>query len=153
VVRDTIRVNGVSCIVQEIKLGYTILSDEDEVFITIPNRHIIGEILHNSRDSTLLVLCVGIPYHCDPEQAIQIIRQAIENLPGMSQQRELQIGIDQFGDSSIDIGIRCWVETARLFDSKYRINTAIHQALKANNIEIPFPQRDVHLHQQDSSPV
>jgi len=146
IVGDTIRVNGVSGIVQEIKLGYTILSDEDEVSITIPNRHIIGEIIHNSQDSTLLDLRVGIAYHCDPEQAVRVIREALEGLAGLSQQKHLQIGIDQFGDSSIDIGIRCWVQTARLYDTKYRINQAIQQALKANHIEIPFPQRDVHLH-------
>ena len=153
VVGDTIRVNGVSGIVQEIKLGYTILSDEDEVSITIPNRHIIGEIIHNSHASTLLMLSVGIAYHCDPDQAIDIIREAIKDLPGISQQRQLQIGIEQFGDSSIDIGIRRWVETARLYDSKYRINQAIHKALAAHKIEIPFPQRDVHLHRPEGTPT
>ena len=54
IVGDTIAVKGVSGIVQEIKLGYTILTNEDDVMITIPNRHIVGEIIHNSKASSML---------------------------------------------------------------------------------------------------
>ena len=61
------------------------------------------------------------------------------------------IGIDNFGDSSININIRCWVLTTELFATKYRINLAVHKALTDNNIEIPFPQRDVHLIQESSA--
>lgn len=149
VVGDTIAVNGVSGIVQEIKLGYTILTNEDEVIITIPNRHIIGEILHNSHECTLLELSVGIAYDCNPGKAIEVISQALQTLPGLSQQKPLQIGVERFGDSSIDIGIRCWVKTEVLFETKYQANMLIHQTLAEHKITIPFPQRDVHLFPQE----
>ncbi|MGA1742234.1 MAG: hypothetical protein ACO4AC_08755 [Pseudohongiellaceae bacterium] len=55
------------------------------------------------------------------------------------------MGIDEFTDSSINISMRCWVLTTELFNTKYRINMAVHKALSQNNIDIPFPQRDVHL--------
>lgn len=146
-------VQGVSGVVEEIKLGYTILTNEDDVKITIPNRHIVGEIIHNSFESSNLELSIGIAYHCKPEQAIDVIAKALDGLEGMDQNKAPQIGIDEFADSSINISVRCWVKTTELFDTKYRINMAMHQALTQNNIEIPFPQRDVHLikSSQDSS--
>ena len=153
VVGDTISVQGVSGVVNEIKLGYTILSNEDGVKITIPNRHIVGEIIHNSFESSSLELSIGIAYHCNPEQAIAVIAKALEGMDGFDRNKAPQIGIDEFADSSINISVRCWVKTTELFDTKYRINLAMHKALSENNIEIPFPQRDVHLIQnaQESS--
>lgn len=148
VVGDTIAVKGVSGIVQEIKLGYTYLTNEDHVLITIPNRHIIGEIIHNSKASSLLELSVGIAYSSDPKQAVSIISSCLKGMPGLYEEKPALIGIENFGDSSIDIGIRCWVFTDLLFDTKYRIHMAIHKAFADNNIEIPFPQRDVHMIQE-----
>lgn len=149
-VGDTIMVQGVSGVVKEIKLAYTILTNEDDIIITIPNRHIVGEILHNSYSSSILELSIGIAYHCDPGQAIAIIAKVFEGMEGLDQKKPPQIGIDNFGDSSININIRCWVLTTELFATKYRINLAVHKALTDNNIEIPFPQRDVHLIQESS---
>lgn len=145
VVGDTISVQGVSGVVEDIKLGYTILTNEDGITITIPNRHIVGEIIHNSYASSMLELSIGIAYHCSPEQAITIISKALEGIEGLDKNKAPQIGIDEFADSSINISMRCWVLTTELFDTKYRINSAVHKALLENNIEIPFPQRDVHL--------
>jgi len=145
VVGDTIMVQGVSGVVKDIKLGYTILTNEDEIIITIPNRHIVGEIIHNSYASSMLELSVGIAYHCDPEQAIEVITKVFDGMEGIDPNKPPQIGIDEFADSTINISMRCWVLTTELFNTKYRINMAVHKALSQNNIDIPFPQRDVHL--------
>ncbi len=145
VIGDTIHVEGVKGIVEEIHLAYTMLCDEDGVSIMIPNKHIIGEIIHNSQSDSLQVLSVGIAYHCDPKSAVKVIRDALSSLPGLSTDREPLIGIDGFGDSSIDIGIRLWAKTERMFECRYAANMAIHDALDSAGIEIPFPQRDVHI--------
>ena len=145
VVGDTIMVQGVSGVVKDIKLGYTILTNEDEIIITIPNRHIVGEIIHNSYASSMLELSGGIAYHCDPEQAIEVITKVFDGMEGIDPNKPPQIGIDEFADSTINISMRCWVLTTELFNTKYRINMAVHKALSQNNIDIPFPQRDVHL--------
>ncbi len=151
VVGDTVMLQGVSGVVKEIKLAYTILTNEDDIIITIPNRHIVGEILHNSYASSILELSIGIAYHCDPEQAIAIIAKVFEGMKGLDQNKQPLIGIHNFGDSSINIDIRCWVLTTELYATKYRINLAVHKALTDNNIDIPFPQRDVHLIQESVS--
>lgn len=150
VVGDTIAVHGVTGIVKEVHLAYTILSNEDEVSITIPNKHIIGEIIMNSNADSIVEISVGIAYHSDPVKAVSIILAALKSVEGISDDREPQVGIDNFADSSIEIGMRFWVKTEVLYNTKYKANAAVFKALADNNIEIPFPQRYVHLIQDES---
>ncbi len=145
VVGDTIRVKGVAGLVKEVHLAYTVLADEDDVHITIPNKHIIGEIIHNSNTDSLAEETVGIAYDSDPEKAIAVIRKALEETEKVNTERAPQVGIEDFADSSINIGIRFWAPTSHYFDTRYRANAAIFEALKVAAIEIPFPQREVRI--------
>ncbi len=145
VVGDTIAVHGVKGIVQEVLLAYTIIKDEDDVEITIPNKHIVGEILHNSKQHSLLEMSVGISYQDDPLAVIQLVENTLTRLECCDSQSRLQVGIDEFADSAITIGIRLWVPTLTLYQTKYQGYKAIYQAFEQHNITIPYPQRDVHL--------
>jgi len=145
VVGDTITVQGVTGIVKEVLLAYTIISDQDNVCITIPNKHIVGEILHNSKHDSLLELTVGIAYKEDPLKVIHLLENVIKNIGIVGESREAQIGISEFADSAINISIRLWTPTANFYDAKFKAYKAIYLTLKENNIEIPFPQRDVHM--------
>jgi small conductance mechanosensitive channel len=145
VVGDTITVQGVTGVVKEVLLAYTILSDQDDVRITIPNKHIVGEVLQNSQNDSLLELSVGIAYDEDPLSVIGLLESAIKQLNIIGESREPQIGINEFADSSINISIRLWTPTIHLHSAKFKAYKAIYLALKENNIQIPFPQRDVHL--------
>ncbi|WP_111980342.1 mechanosensitive ion channel family protein [Algibacillus agarilyticus] len=148
VVGDTITVQGVTGVVKEVLLAYTILQDEDNVDITIPNKHIVGEVLHNSKNDSLLELSVGIAYRHNPLDVVKLIEKSINDLGIASEKRTPQIGIGEFADSSINIEIRLWTPTENLFASKYQAYEAIYLTLKEANISIPFPQREVHLIKQ-----
>jgi len=145
VIGDTISVQGVTGVVESVGLATTLLADEDGVRITIPNRHIVGEILHNSRAVSLVELSVGIRYGSDPQAAIDAIQSALETIPEICGDRIPVVGIDRFGDNSIDLGIRFWGPTQQLFQLRYRANSLIHAALAEADITIPFPQREVRL--------
>jgi len=145
VVGDTITVTGVSGVVDEITLGATTLTDEDGVKITIPNKHIVGEIIHNSQEKRIVEEIVGISYDSDPEKAIQIIKEALNEFEDISKEPPPRVGIQKFGDSSIDIGLRYWIPSQKYFKTLYQVNLAVYKQLKARDIEIPFPQRDVHI--------
>ncbi len=151
VVGDTITVTGVSGLVEEVKLACTILSNEDGVKITIPNKHIVGEILYNSKANKVVEGVVGIGYDNDPEKAIQIVKQALRQFSDVTQTPPAQIGIKDFGDSAINISFRYWIPTAKHFHTSYEINLAVYKALQTANISIPFPQRDVHIISQTSN--
>lgn len=145
VIGDTLTVKGVSGVVYEISLAYTLLTTEDEERITIPNNQIMGEILQNSFKNKVVESCVGIAYHDDPEKAVNVIRKTLDQFPQIPSNPPPQIGIKEFGDSSINVGIRYWVPTKQYFQTMYAVNLSVHQALKTANITIPFPQRDVHM--------
>ncbi len=145
VVGDTIRIQGVIGQVKEVHLAYTLLTDEDDVEITIPNKHIVGEIISNSHADTLAEESVGISYDCDPMQAIKVITDALDNIENISRERKPLVGIEDFGDSSINIGIRFWAPTNCYFETRYKANAEIHSALAAANISMPFPQREIRI--------
>jgi len=145
VIGDTITINNVSGLVDEIHLSTTVLTTEDDEKITIPNKHIIGEILLNSFNNRIIESTVGISYQDDPEKAIEVIREALSGIDDICSEPPPQIGIEAFGESSIDLGMRYWVPTKKYFQTLYRGNLAVHKALKEAQITIPFPQRDVNL--------
>ena len=144
-VGDTLTLNGLTGQVDCVNLGNIQLLNEDEQRITIPNRNVLGEIFTNSYDYSIIEAVVGIDYSADPEAAIRCISEAVQTVEGVAPDRAPDVGIDDFGDSSINIGYRVWVPTNRYHRTRYAVNLAVFRALEAAQITIPFPQRDVHL--------
>jgi len=144
-VGDTISVSGVEGIVEDIKLASTRLITEDGVKIMIPNRKIVGEILHNSKKNRIVEAVVGISYDSDPETAIRVVREAILKFDHVVKDPAPHVGVQEFADSSINIGFRYWIPTVHYFNVSYSVNLAIFQAIQKAKITIPFPQRDVHI--------
>lgn len=145
VVGDTIVVTGQSGVVHEVTLSSTILTDEDGVKITIPNKSIVGEIIHNSFKNKVVENMVGISYSDDPEKAIEVIKKTILSFKEVAETPRPQVGLQEFGDSSLNIGCRYWIPTTKYFQTLCAINLAIHKALAAARITMPFPQRDLHI--------
>jgi small conductance mechanosensitive channel len=145
VVGNTIKVKGVSGVVEEIGLGATYLSNEDGEKITIPNKHIVGEILTNSFENKVVEMTIGISYNDDCRQAISIIKAALKKISAIVDSPAPQIGIQEFADSSVNIGMRYWVPTEQYFQTLYQANLAVYIALNEAGITIPFPQRDLHM--------
>ena len=145
VVGDTVTVAGVSGVVHEVKLPCTVLTDEDGVKITIPSKDIVGKILYNSRQYKVVESGVGISYDNDPEQAVQTIRKTLQQFREVSQEPKAQIGINTFEPSSINIGYRYWVPTAKYFETLHTVNLAVYKALQQAKIKIPYPQQEVRI--------
>ncbi|MBI4358630.1 MAG: mechanosensitive ion channel family protein [Candidatus Omnitrophica bacterium] len=151
VVGDTITIVGVSGVVQEVKLACTILMNEDGVRITIPNKHIVGETLQNSKANSVVEGVIGISYGSDPDRAIDVVRETLRQFNEVVQSPSPQVGIQQFADSSVNIAYRYWVPTIKYFHTSMAVNLAVYRAFRTANIEIPFPQRDVHLISQPTN--
>lgn len=147
---DTILVNKVYGVVEEIKLGYTTLRTEDEELITVPNKNMIGEVIVNSFDYRIVESRVGISYHDDAENVIELIKKIIDGFENLSGENKSIVGIQNFGDSSVEIGMRYWVPTRNFFKIQYEVNLAIYKALNDAKITIPYPQRDVHVYGENS---
>jgi len=118
-VGDTIRVQGVTGIVEVIKLAQTELINEDGEIITIPNKNIIGEVMVNSHLNLIAEKGIGIAYDADPEVAIAAIQAGIASVEGVASNPKPLVGIDHFGSSNIQLGIRYWIPTKRYFELMY----------------------------------
>lgn len=149
VVGNTIEVAGVSGVVEEIKLATTVLTDEEGEIITIPNKKIIGEILHNSSECKIVQGQIGISYGSSPEKAVAIIRQILAGNDDVSNENDPIVGISRFADSGIDIGFRYWVPTVKYYSTAYAVNLSVFNALTREGIEIPFPQREIKILSKD----
>ncbi len=145
VVGDTIRVTNVIGIVEEIKLAYTILSNEDGEQITIPNNKIIGEVIYNSSANLIVEQSITISYDDDPERIIQIILEQLGKHEAVVSDPQVQAGIERFAEFGIELGIRYWIPTNKYFELKYNINKKIYAALQDENITIPYPRQMIQV--------
>jgi small conductance mechanosensitive channel len=145
VVGNTITVQEISGVVEDIQLGHTVLSTEDGEMITIPNKHIVGEVLVNSFEYKVVESLVGVSYDCDIEKAIDIINNILDDFDEsiISKKSKAQIGIKEFGDFSINIEYRYWAETKSYFQIQYKVNLEIIKKFKEEGINIPFPTHNL----------
>ena len=142
-VGNTISVHGVSGIVHDIKLPCTVLITEDGETITVPNKEVVGQIIWNSAEYKVVEKTIGISYDSSPERAISVILGVLSKNPKVTQKPAPIVGIEGFGDSSINLGVRYWVPTKEYYNQLYSVNLAIFNAFKEAKITIPFPQREV----------
>ncbi|WP_419777840.1 mechanosensitive ion channel family protein [Malaciobacter marinus] len=147
IVGNTITVQDVFGIVEEIKLGHTILLTEDGEKITVPNKYIIGEVIVNSFDFRIVEATIGVAYDSDIKKANSLILEVFDEFKEyISSSAKPQVGIKEFGDSSVNIEYRYWAKTDSYFEIQYKVNLAIFETLKKNSIQIPYPIRDVYIH-------
>ena len=144
-VGDTITTQGCSGLVEEISLAATHLRAEDGELIVIPNKHIVGEIHTNSESNRIVEGVIGIAYSADPTRAISIIEEVLAANDNVDHREQPEVGITNFGASSIDIEYRYWTATGSYYKTVHAVNLAIFQTFREQGVAIPFPQREVRL--------
>ena len=144
-VGDIMETAGVMGEITDMTLARTEMKTLDGTVIFIPNKQIIGEVMHNYSSCKKLDLTVGISYNSDPEKAIEIMKGIISHESRVTNQPQPKIGISEFADSSINIYARLWCKQADYYDVLFSVNRKIFAEFNANGINIPFPQRDVHI--------
>jgi len=144
-VGDTVTISDYSGVVKEVKLANTQLATEDGEVITIPNKKIIGEVIHNSFSYKLAEVTIGIDYEDDPQVAIDAMVLVLLASEGVASEPKPQVGVDSFGDFSVNIGVRFWVPMESYFETKYKVNQQLYSAIQTAGITIPFPRREVRM--------
>lgn len=145
VVGDTIAVEGDIGVVEDIHLGYTMLRDDDNVSIQIPNRHIVGEVIRNSNLNTVIDLSVAISYADDPHQVVSLIEKALNDCAELTLSTPVKVGILSFADSTIQIGVIVSVASVNIHGAKFLANKLIYDCLKNNGIELPLPKSEIQI--------
>jgi small conductance mechanosensitive channel len=131
--------------VATIELFSTTLTHPDRSRVVIPNRRIVGEVLHNYGTIRQLSLTVGVAYRTDLTAALAIAREVVQQNPRVLKEHPPVIGIATLADSSISIFVRPWVAVPDYGPAGAEIYQALIERFRAADIEIPFPQREIRL--------
>jgi small conductance mechanosensitive channel len=131
--------------VDTIDLFTTTLSHPDLSRIVIPNRKIVGEILHNYGRIRQLNLVVGVAYATDLNNALTAIRSVLAANPRCLKDPEPVIRVIETADSSINIAVMPWVNVPDYGPAIGEVNQAVVEEFRRRNISIPFPQREIRL--------
>lgn len=131
--------------VAQISLFSTILTHPDRSRVVIPNRKIVGEILHNFGQIRQLNLSVGVSYDTDLTQAVGSIREILARNPRVLQEPAPEIGVAVLADSCVNIAIKPWVAVKNFGLTGGEINQAVLETFRERHIVMPFPQREIRL--------
>lgn len=144
-VGEFIELIGVEGVVQMIGLFSTRLEHFDKSIVVIPNRKIVGEVLHNYGMIRQLELSIGIAYDSELEKAENAIREALARNPRVLQDPPPVLGVSQLKDSSIAWTIRPWVKVPDYIAAPGELYRAVMANFHAAGIEMPYPQREIRI--------
>ena len=136
---------GEAGVVQTIDLFSTKLRHADKSVVVIPNRKIVGEILHNYGTIRQLDLSVGIAYDSDLRHVEETIREVLARNTKVLNEPAPIIGVTQLSDSSINISVKPWVAVQDFALTPAELYRSIIEAFRENRIHIPFPQRELRI--------
>ncbi len=146
---DVLDVNGLVCRVQEINLRTTTVLTRDDKYIILPNTHLTkNQIINWTMNSiaSRFEVTVGVSYNSDIIEVKKILKEIIDGQNGALKNPTPFIRFTDFADSALMFSIYFWAEDVYGVENiKSDIRTQIFEAFKKHNIEIPFPQRVMHV--------
>ncbi len=148
-VGDTVTIGGITGTVSRIRIRATTLIDWDRKEQIIPNKTFVTQDLTNwtlSDSITRVILKVGVAYGSDMDQVQELLMEVAQNNERVVDDPAPAVFCVGLGDSGIDFELRVFVkDPLDIMPLSHEINTAITRALREAGIEIPFPQRDIHV--------
>lgn len=148
-VGDYVEVAGLAGTVADVSLFTTELTTPDNVQIVTPNSDIWGSPIKNysHHETRRVQLVVGIGYGDNMDKAVGILRDVIKADERIHSEPEPFVAVSALGASSVDITIRVWCDNGNFWPVSFSLPKAVKEAFDKNGISIPYPQRDIHVHQ------
>jgi len=133
--------------VKEIQIFNTIVRTPSNVTVIIPNSQITSGIIsnHSTEELRRVDMVFGIGYEDDIDKAKRVILETLAKESIVSNERTPLIEVKELGDSSVNIAVCPWVNQKDYIPTLFTIPEKIKKAFDANDISIPFPQRDIHI--------
>ncbi len=149
---DVIEGAGIKGKVVDIAIFSTTINTPDNVRIIVPNGQLYGGIIKNFNgyDTRRVDMVMGIGYNSDIDQAMEILADLCANDSRIMKDPEVTIAVSELADSSVNIIVRPWVNSADYWDVFHDMQKNTKQAFDAAGVDIPFPQSVVHLNKVEA---
>ena len=146
---DVVTVSGITGTVQRINIRATTIMNFDRQEVMLPNRSLItSEVTNWTRGDTVnrVVVPIGVAYGTDVDEMTELLGEIARGDPDVMTDPGPVVVFMAHGESSLDFEIRLYVPSpSEMLRVRDRINKAINRELARRGIEIPFPQRDLHI--------
>ncbi len=153
-VGDIVTVNGTDGIVSRIRMRATTITNWERKEMIIPNKDLItGTVLNWTLSDQVqrVFISVGIAYGSDTKKATEILYQVLKGHPAVLADPAPVVTFNGFGDSALTFELRCYLPRADLkLPTTHELHMQIDEAFRNANIEISFPQRDLHIRSVDA---
>jgi len=148
-VGDLVEVGGMLGKVDAMTIVSTTLRKPDNQKVVIPNNMIWGDIITNITGTSKrrVDLVFGIGYSDDIAKAQKVLEEILANHEAILKDPAPVVKVHELADSSVNFVVRPWVETGNYWDVYWDVTRSVKERFDAEGVSIPFPQRDVHLHQ------
>ena len=146
---DVVEVDGIVGRVQKITLRQSQIITQNDCMILVPNHKFTGDNVINwthNIDLSRFHVSVGVAYGSDTNLVTQVLMDCVTNHPSIVKSPYPFVRFENFGDSSLDFKVFFWSKNAFAIDNiKSQVRYNIDKAFRENSIQIPFPQRDIHI--------
>ena len=152
-VGDAIEAAGVTGKVDQMNLVSTMILTFDNQLLILPNKQVWGGIIRNitNQDTRRVDMTFGIGYSDDIPKAEEVLTAIVTSHEKVLKDPEPVIRLHTLGDSSMDFIVRPWSKTSDYWDVYWDVTREVKRRFDEEGISIPFPQRDVHIYQQEAS--
>jgi len=148
-VRDRITMEGVEGNVRAVNFRSTTIVTNDNISVIVPNSEFINSKVINwsiGDPKVRIHVPVGVAYGSDLEKVTRALLEVAASVEGVLKQPPPEVRFIEFGNSSLNMELLVWiVEPIKHFLFRSQINYAIDAAFRRVGVEVPFPQRDVHV--------
>ena len=147
---DRVEVSGIAGRVVKISLRSTTVITNDNITMIVPNADFISQTVTNWSHGDLKVrirVPIGVAYGSDIDLLEKVLLEIADENPKALKEPKPSVLFDSFGDNSLNFELALWTASMTTRPRRFisTINFAIEKKLRENNIEIPFPQRDLHI--------
>jgi small conductance mechanosensitive channel len=152
-VGDLVDISDTTGKVDAMTIVSTTLKTIDNQIVVLPNNMIWGDKIINITGSDIrrVDMVFGIGYSDDIAKAQKILEEILLNHEATLKDPEPMVKVHELGDSSVNFIVRPWVKTEDYWDVYWDVTRKVKERFDAEGVSIPFPQRDVHLHQVAAS--
>jgi small conductance mechanosensitive channel len=150
---DFIEAAGISGIVETLNVFSTQLRTGDNKTVFVPNGKLIGDniINYSTKPTRRVDLVIGVSYDADLSHVKSVLEDILTKESRILEEPAPTIGVLELADNSVNFAVRPWVNAADYWGVHFDLHECVKTRFDEENIGIPYPQRDIHLYQKETT--